>query len=645
MVRQLYIYLLGLFLLGAFYPISIYPQVQFIDSLKKVIDSSLSDTTKVDIINEVVFQNAVNFPEFTVKYSDIAIEKSNAINDSFRLSRSINRKAIAYYYLGDYNNAMDLYYQSLQISEKLNDSVYIATDYNNIGLVLLSENLYESALNFFQKSQELIEPLNKQDLLAKVYDNIGIAYNLMNQYDSALVWFQKSININRAIGQRQTLASNIRNVGNVFMHQENYSLALTHFMLALEVFEEFDVMFDAAGLYNSIALMNAKIGRFSEAEKYLKKAEKLIYSFRSSSLLLEYIKVNAEICMAKQDYKKAVEYFVKYNYIRDSIQISDRKRNYEQLRTIAETNEKIKDLELLKTVNKIQSEKIRDQRTIQIGIIILLSLSLLVIILILNTLRAKNRINRILGDMVEERTKELKLAKEIAERSDELKSTFLSNISHEVRTPMNAIVGFSELLLNKTYNENERNDLLDNIYQSTLQLLNIFEKISYLVQLENYEEKIVPEPSNIDELFRSFKEKYAKKIKDSNLLVAIEYKIDDSLKNKPLFIPIKNIQVIIDELIDNAIKFTQKGEVLFGVEQTNNSLNFYVKDTGDGISPDHLDLVFEKFTKFNSSHLNHKDGAGIGLAIIKKHIELIGGITKITSQKGQGTTVEFKVPI
>jgi signal transduction histidine kinase len=467
----------------------------------------------------------------------------------------------------------------------------------------------------------------------------------MHQYDSALTWFSKSIIINRAINQQQTLASNIRNVGYVFMNQENYSLALTHFMIALNIYEELDIMFDAAGLYNSIALMNAKLGKFSEAEKYLEKAKTLINSFSSSTLLLEYIKINAEIYIAKHEYKKAIDFFVKYNQIRDSIQITDRKKDYEQLKTIAETNEKIKDLELLKIINSIQSEKIRAQRTIQIGIFILLILSILIIVLTFIALRTKIRINRKLEGLVENRTKELKLAKEVAERSDKLKTAFLSNLSHEVRTPMNAVVGFSELLLNKAYNENERNEILDSIYKSTLQLLNIFEKISFMVQLENYDEKIVPEASNIDELFKCFKENYTRKIKESNLLVEIEYTIDDSLKNKQLLIPAKSIQVIIDELIDNAIKFTQKGEIVFGVDQVNNSLNFYVRDTGDGILPEHLDMVFEKFTKFNQPYLNLRDGAGIGLAIVKKHIELIGGIIKISSQKGQGTTVEFKVPI
>jgi signal transduction histidine kinase len=260
-------------------------------------------------------------------------------------------------------------------------------------------------------------------------------------------------------------------------------------------------------------------------------------------------------------------------------------------------------------------------------------------------LRTKTRGNAILEGLVGERTRELKRAKEVAERSDEQKTAFLTNISHEVRTPMNAIVGFSELLLKTHSDENDREEMLSNIKTSTLRLLNLFEKISHLAQLENrLNLDVIMKRSSLEALFDTLYEKSRSRVLDCKLNITIKNRIDDKLKGKVLLLPTQNIEIIMDELLDNAVKFTREGTIEYGVEQVNQGLLFFVKDTGAGIDPDQIESVFDKFTKFLPSHCSLCDGAGIGLAIVKKNLELLGGKVSIQSQKGKGTIVEFNIP-
>lgn len=634
-----------LFFIGLLFPFVTFSQAAFTDSLNRVIDSKIPDSTKIDIINELIFKNVSYFAESTIFFSDVAIGKSLLINDSVRLSRSLNRKAIAYYFMEDYSMALNYYFNALQISEKLQLPENIASDYNNMGLVLLKLDIFYEALNHFRRAAKILESSTRIDLQARVYDNIGIAHFSLRNYDSSLIWFKKSLLINKEIGQKSTLASNIKNVGNVLRVQKDFETSLLHYQMAITTYDSLGDRKEVAEILNSMAFCHVELGRFEAAKNNLERARNTIITTGSSKLLLDNILIYSKYYEKRGDKSRALEQLQSYLVKRDSMYMNDRYRNYEQLRVLAETNEKVKDLELLKTINKIQRKKITNQRVIQFGTIALLILVVTILILVVKMLRTKTRGNAILEGLVDERTRELKRAKEVAERSDEQKTNFLSNISHEVRTPMNAIVGFSELLLKTHSDENDREEMLSNIKTSTLRLLNLFEKISHLAQLENRMNlDVIMKKSSLEALFDTSYEKSRSRVLDCKLNITIKNSIDDKLKGKVLLLPTQNIEIIMDELLDNAVKFTREGTIEYGVEQVNQGLLFFVKDTGAGIDPEQIESVFDKFTKFLPSHCSLCDGAGIGLAIVKKNLELLGGKVSIQSQKGKGTIVEFNIP-
>jgi signal transduction histidine kinase/Tfp pilus assembly protein PilF len=620
-------------------------QTLALDSINQIVKSSLPDTTIIDAINDYSYRHSANYPHYTIPLSNIAVEKSKALDDSFRISRSLNRKAIAYYFMGDYNNALDHYFQSLQINEKLNDSVYIATDFNNIGLVLIEVQLFDEALSYFNKSKNLLDTIRQKDKYARVLDNIGIAYYSMQKHDSALVWFQKSLKINREVNQRQTIASNIKNVGNVLRAKNRYPQALTHYKLALEIYEELDAKLEIQNLLNQSAAINLKIGNYSEAKDYINRAKKYLPEINSLNLELDLMKIEAEFFNLTGDYNKSINLLNKYAELKDSTHFSEKHKNYEQLKTLAEANEKVKDIELLRLVNNIQKEQIRSQRIIQIAIIISLLFSIIIIFLVINALKSKNQLNKKLETLVDDRTKELLLAKEQAEISDKLKTAFLQNISHEVRTPMNAIIGFSDLLVQRQYNDSDRNDILRNISRGTIRLLQLFEKISYLAQLENNDITAKKIDCNLEELFNRLFVTYSEQIESCNLSLTLSYKIDDDIKGINLFLPLRIIESTLNELIENSIKFSKKGEVAFGVEKLSEKINFYIKDSGEGIASENIDKIFDKFIKFNPTNCEHNDGAGIGLTIVKKNLELINCEIHVESIQGKGSIFKFSIPI
>jgi signal transduction histidine kinase/CheY-like chemotaxis protein len=261
-----------------------------------------------------------------------------------------------------------------------------------------------------------------------------------------------------------------------------------------------------------------------------------------------------------------------------------------------------------------------------------------------------------LEELVKQRTKELeeiniqlKEAKNKAEKSDKLKSAFLSNMSHEIRTPMNAIIGFSELLKETDTTDDTKDEYIDVIISRGNLLLNIINDIIDISKIEADELEINKSACDvnkiIDELFLTF-QKTKEDIKKSH----IELKIikSESTKELIIFSDPYRLKQILSNLIDNAIKFTHNGfmEVSYSITGSGNNkkLKFYVKDTGIGIAKDKLDIIFNRFRQINETHTREFGGTGLGLPISKKLVELLGGKIGVNSEVGVGSTFHFTIP-
>ncbi|MBN2349048.1 MAG: PAS domain S-box protein [Bacteroidales bacterium] len=243
---------------------------------------------------------------------------------------------------------------------------------------------------------------------------------------------------------------------------------------------------------------------------------------------------------------------------------------------------------------------------------------------------------------------ELLIAKNKAEESDRLKSAFLATISHELRTPLNAIIGFSELM--QAGNQDSKNVLEYSsiIYHSGKNLLAIINDIFDISLIEANEVKVYAEPFSLngflDELFDLFKNN--RELKEKNL----EFKIrKELLRGKDMIhTDKKKLKKIVSNLIFNAIKFTNTGSIQFGYyirrDETNNSLEFYVKDTGVGIPPDKYEVIFEKFRQADETNTRQYGGSGLGLTIAKKLTELLGGKIWVESELKKGTSIFFTLP-
>ena len=244
---------------------------------------------------------------------------------------------------------------------------------------------------------------------------------------------------------------------------------------------------------------------------------------------------------------------------------------------------------------------------------------------------------------------ELILARKKAEESDKLKSAFLANISHEVRTPLNGIMGFSELLVRNDNKPEKISQYTNVIKKSSQQLLNIINDILDISLLESNELKLTATKFSLNELMDELHYFYKHYPEIDEKKLKLRYVKFLSQGNDIIIADRIRINQIMLNLINNAVKFTNCGYVEFGYLPDNeNKLKFYVKDSGIGIPLKNQNVIFERFRQLDFELSRKYGGTGLGLTIVKKLVELMGGDIRIRSSEETGSafffTLSYQLP-
>lgn len=245
-----------------------------------------------------------------------------------------------------------------------------------------------------------------------------------------------------------------------------------------------------------------------------------------------------------------------------------------------------------------------------------------------------------------ETQKELVKARVKAEESDKLKSAFLANMSHEIRTPMNAIAGFSSLLIQDDIDTYTKKEYVNIINTNTNLLLRLITDIVDLSKIESGLLKIIPKTININRLIKNLYKIFSTEIKRLNKSHIKLISTNELADNQAILITdAARLSQILNNLLYNAIKYTDKGFIEYGYTIEDESIVFFVKDSGIGIVTDKQDVIFKDFRQANEviSEKNH-GGTGLGLSISKKLVELLGGRIWVESERYVGSTFYFTLP-
>ncbi|MBG0781969.1 MAG: PAS domain S-box protein, partial [Bacteroidales bacterium] len=253
----------------------------------------------------------------------------------------------------------------------------------------------------------------------------------------------------------------------------------------------------------------------------------------------------------------------------------------------------------------------------------------------------------IIGDVSKRKMTEYELIKalEKAEESDKLKTAFLTSMSHEIRTPMNHIIGFVDFLRDPELPPHEREEYSQIVFDSGQVLLRLIDDIIDIAKIEAGQMQLHKTNFVLNELMHNLYRTYDQlRIKKGKQNLQFKLIIPPNISNIIVNTDAVRLQQILSNLLDNAFKFTESGSIEMGYEIENNQLQFFVKDTGVGISPDKHELIFKRFRQLDYSSTKKYGGTGLGLSIIKGLIDLLEGTLFLDSTLNEGSCFRFSLP-
>ncbi len=258
----------------------------------------------------------------------------------------------------------------------------------------------------------------------------------------------------------------------------------------------------------------------------------------------------------------------------------------------------------------------------------------------------ENEVLRVVAvrDITERKKVEEELIKQKnkAEESNRLKTQFLNNMSHEIRTPLNGIVGFTQFLNDPDLSDDQRHYFSNIIQSSSDQLLRVIDDIIEISKLETRQVKVHKEEVVLNTVLLEIFSIFELKTKEKKISLQLSKGLSDL--ESEIFTDKLKLQKVLNNLVENAVKFTHVGEIELGYALNEKDLEIWVKDSGIGIPEKNLKIIFDRFSQVESTDKGVYGGLGLGLSIAKENTELLGGEIIVTSNEHSGSKFTMKLP-
>jgi len=609
-------------------------------------------------INQLKGLNTLAYNDYKRAYSIFRLT-----NNSVGIAKTGDGLGAIFRYNGDFEKSLSYHLESLKIFKQNSDTSGIVSALNNCGLSYRGLENYSQAFIYYNKALQLAQK-TKSDLLSTVYISLGSYYWHRQQYDSAFFYYKTTLNIApKTVALKERHCAALNNIGNVYRSIKQPHTALQYYDSSLiESIANNFINLRAITLKN-YGIIYAEKGDLNKATQYLIQSISLGKKSDLKQVVRDNFLLLSNLYQKHGNYKQSLAYHQQYAAIQNSIYAEEQQSKVALLEIDYLIQKKEKDLAILKQNNAEKNLELQKSKSLTIILILIISLLALLVIGVyrlfhLNKTAKENLLstNEELEKRVKRRTEKLEQeianhkataiqlvsAKEKAEESDRLKSLFLANLSHEIRTPMNAIIGFTELLAQS--DSKEINEQYISVIRKNSK--NLLSKISDIIDISQIEAKQVSLHLFEVEINPLMNELYSTLVSDIENKEVVTLNL--SIPNDPVSIysdGIKLRQILIN-LVGNAIKFTQQGTITFGYRLSDNqTITFFVDDTGIGIDPAFSQIIFEQFRQVEGDMMIEKGGSGLGLAISKAYVEMLGGTIGHTSEMGKGSSFWFTIQL
>jgi signal transduction histidine kinase len=608
-----------------------------------------SDTCKgkIDSLLQLIKSISSSDPLLAKKNCLTGIRQSLQCGDSISLVKFKTWLGRSSTIMADYSNAFEQLIESQNIARKIGDTKGEAFSVLSQGNIFFYHKIYLEALPYYLNALKLAETCGDSDLIGSAYHNVGLTYfNGYHNYDSADFYLNKALKIFKANFDTAKIYFTFYSIGANYYERENYSSASFYLEEAIQLGRSYlgntfygDALITLGDIY-------IRQNKLFMAEENIVKGLELVKKTNMLYYVEKGYRNMSKLYVAKGNYRKAYEYAHMALVLKDSLEKQDLTNKIAVLKIKNDLDIKEQEIKLLTTEKSLTSVTLKKRKIVLNITILILVLLIIITILGINQYRIQKKFNETLQKQVDDKTHELQDALKRAEKSDELKSKFLQNMSHEVRTPINAIHGFSELLSEEPLIQVKYKDYTSTIIRNSNYLIELFDNITIISRLETNDYYFSFDNFQITAILETLAEKFrCRSIEKHNGVVDFKSSFEGLDENTLIFSDKDNLYRILYNILDNALKYTISGSIIFKAQKLLTSLLFTVSDTGIGIPAEFKNQIFEKFRKFNLLNDRYNRGAGLGLPIAKLIAEKLKAKIWFDSIPGSGSNFYLELPI
>ena len=602
-----------------------------------------------------------------------ALKLRNKTNNTKGIATSKNNIGKVFFLQENIKSAIENLNAALDARKQLNDMKGAAETHKNLADVFLYKKLYGKAKEHYRQAMEIKIALNDLEGAAGIASFLGKIVSDLGDDEGALVYHNMSLDLNNSIGNLANIATDYHNIALTYFAQESYEDALDVNNMAFKIRTKENDTFGLAESNMLFGKIYAAMGKKDMAASYLEKSAELLQKLGFQPGAQDVYKNIAEAFVSMRNYAKAYQSQLAYSKSRDYIFNEEKSRALLELTTKYESEfEAEKQEQLISTLEKDKAYNAR----MRYFLYALIGLGALLLIVMYRSYQRKQRDNQLLVNKnteinnqkeeidtknmeLEEKNASLdllnqKLVQEMAERESIEKSSFardrfLATMSHEMRTPMNIIIGLTHLLLE----DNPREDQVEHLRTLQFSANNLVVFINDVLDFSKIEAGKLSLESRVFDPVKTFDEirhrfKLPAKDKHLDFVYNVDRKIPERLMGDPT-----RLNQIVTNLLTNAIQFTEEGTVGLAVKlkelnKQESVLQIEITDTGDGIPEEKLSEMFRDVAQTNKDIFDGYENNGLGLVITKRLVDLQNGNIEVDTKKGEGTKftliLPFKVP-
>lgn len=570
-----------------------------------------------------------------LRYDNLALQNSLEVRDSANLSINYNNVASDYYDLGEFDEAYYYFTQSFRIAKLIDDSLRMAIALHNVGRVFKELGQYDRALAHLGLSMEMSRSIADTEGIPYSLDEIGDVMLRKGDYDSALTTLLRSVDLTRRqkllVLEPKTLAK----LATVFLHSGNFDNALAYYDTTYRLHERTGNEFGIAEVELGRGQVYIEQGKYDEAMQSINRSMSLAKNSNARTLEIRGYHTLSGLYELKKDYQRSLDYFKQFKQLEDSLFSQDMQAKLLRDQIRFETEDKDTEIAALNQERSLKDDTIKKQEFVRNILVVVMALSVILLATVYRSGQRRRQINTLLL----QHQQEMETRSEELERLNQVKDKFFSIISHDLRSPINALSGLLDLMDKGAVKPEELSRHVHELksrFTHTRTLLNNLLDWT-LLQMD----KLSLQPVRID----------IHKIVDENiqLLKSIPNK-QISLHNEVApetmgFADSNTVNLVIRNLITNAIKFTNDGgEVVIAAQDNDNQLLISVQDNGVGMKDDVLNILFDKTAPYTTRGTANEKGTGLGLILCKEFVEKNGGRIFVESEEGKGSKFSFTIP-